>query len=413
MPIIIRPYNRETDRDAALRVWREVGWYDGSPEQAEGIQTFIDASQSMVAELAGAAECVVLTTPATLRYLEEDLPTSIVATVITSYVGRKQRLASRTTAQSVARDAAGGALLAALGAFEHGYYDQIGFGTGSYENWAAFDPAELKVTLKPRVPRRLTRDDWQAAHTLRLGRMRRHGAVSVLSPVSTRGGMRSPKNPLGLGYCDGPDGSLSHAFWGAAENVEHGPYFIYWLAYHTPEQFLELLALLKSLGDQVRLVRMVEPPGVQVQDLMRKPNKQRGITEKGPFEAGIRASAWWQVRICDLAGCLARTHLKEGPLRLNLRLSDPITKYLPEDAPWRGVAGDYVVTLGRDSAAERGSDPALPSLATTVNTFTRLWIGVGPASGLAMTGELSAPPELLAALDRVLALPRPAPDWRF
>jgi hypothetical protein len=42
-----------------------------------------------------------------------------------------------------------------------------------------------------------------------------------------------------------------------------------------------------------------------------------------------------------------------------------------------------------------------------------LWLGVRPATGLAVTDELSGPPELLEALDWVLRLPDPKPDWDF
>ena len=409
----IRPYNKEVDYDAAVRIWREVGWFDGSPEQQEAIGTIIETARANVAELAGAAECLVLTRPGIFRYLEEDLPASIVADVTTSRVARKQGLASRTTAISVAQDASEGALVSTLGMFDQGYYNQIGFGTGSYELWVAFDPAQLKVSARPRAPRRLTRDDAEAVHALRLARVRTHGAVSIPSPAVTLAEMTFSRNGFGLGYRDGPGGALSHCLWCGAENVGRGPYQVHFLAYQTGEQFLELMALLKSLGDQVRLVRMVEPPGVQMQSLMVQPFKQRQLTEKGPFETGIRAVAWWQIRICDLPGCLARTHLTAGPLRFNLRLSDPIERYLPADAPWRGVAGDYVVELGPSSGAERGTDPSLPTLTATVNAFTRLWIGVAPATGLAVTDELTGPPELLEALDRVLNLPTPLPDWRY
>jgi hypothetical protein len=48
-----------------------------------------------------------------------------------------------------------------------------------------------------------------------------------------------------------------------------------------------------------------------------------------------------------------------------------------------------------------------------VNAFTRLWFGVRPASGLALSDELNAPPELLDALDRTLLLPQPLPDWDY
>jgi hypothetical protein len=35
------------------------------------------------------------------------------------------------------------------------------------------------------------------------------------------------------------------------------------------------------------------------------------------------------------------------------------------------------------------------------------------AIGLAVTDELSGPPELLRQLDRTLRLPQPRPDWDF
>jgi hypothetical protein len=94
-------------------------------------------------------------------------------------------------------------------------------------------------------------------------------------------------------------------------------------------------------------------------------------------------------------------------------LTDPV-EYAPgEDSQWRGVAGDYVVTLGPSSGAEQGSDDALPTLSASVNAFTRMWLGVRPATGLAVTDNLVGPPPLLEALDAVLRLPDPKPDWDF
>jgi hypothetical protein len=409
----LRPYDAERDSEASFRIWREAGWMDGSPEGREAAGIFMSGSRGLVAELEGEPECLVLTMPATVRYLDEDLPMCGVASVATSHVGRKQRLASRTTALSVARDASEGALVAALGMFEQGYYDQLGFGTGTYEHWVGFDPAQLAVPGEHRPPRRLTPTDWEAAHATRLQRVRGHGAVNLLPPEFTRGEMTHSKSTVGLGYFDGPAGELSHCLWARAENMAHGPYRIHWLAYRTREQFLELMAVLKSLGDQVSLVTMAEPPGIQLQDLMRKPFKQRRISEKSSYAAGIHAAAWWQIRVCDLPGCLARTHLPAGSVRFSLRLSDPIERFLGPEAPWRGVAGDYVVSLGPSSSAEPGNDPALPTLSATVNAFTRMWMGVRPATGLAITDQLEASPELLAELDDVLCLPRPQPDWAF
>jgi hypothetical protein len=386
---------------------------EGGPAQEEALDIWLGFGRTMVAELEGAAESVVVTAPATFRHLKEDLPLSAVMSVATSHVGRKRALASRLTATLVARDAVEGALVAALGVFEQGYYNQLGFGSGSYACRVSFDPAQLAVRARHRVPRRLTPADWEAVHAARLQRARGHGAVNIVPPEASRGEMLFTKNPFGLGYFDGPGGTLSHYVWGGAGGMAHGPLHVKWLVYQTRGQFLELMALLRSLGDQVHLVTMGEPPGVQLQDLMRRPLKQRRTTEKSAYAAGIGAGAWWQMRICDLAGCLARTRLPAGPLTFNLHLSDPIEPHLAPDAAWRGVAGEYVVTLGPSSGAERGTHPSLPTLTATANAFTRMWIGVRPASGLAMTDDVAGPPDLLAQLDKVLRLPMPTLDWEF
>jgi len=334
-----------------------------------------------------------------MRYLDEDLPMCALTAVTTGRVVRKQGIASRLTAFSIALDAAEGALVAALGMFDQGYYDRLGFGSGSYVHWVKFDPAQIKVKMRHRVPSRLTPDDWEKVHAARLVRPRAHGAINIM--------------PAALGYHDGPDGSLSHFIWGSTKNVEMGPYRIWWVVYRSREEFLELMALIKSLGDQVRLVEMNEPPGIQMQDLLEKPFARRTISEKSPYESGINAAAYYQLRICDLGGCLERTHLPGGPVRFNLKLSDPIEAYLERDAPWHGVAGEYVVTLGPSSQAAPGRDSGLPTLTATVNAFTRLWLGVRPATGLSFTDALESPRELLEQLDAILRLPEPKLDWDF
>lgn len=411
--VLFRQYDDDKDNEAARRIFREVGWWDGSQAQGEAIDSWFRTGQTMVAEMAGSAECIVIVMQGTFRHGVEDLPMAAVTSVATGYAGRKQGLASHLAACSVAQAAQSGALVAGLGMFEQGYYDQLGFGTGAYELRANFDPATLITEAGHRAPRRLGQDDWEAMHAARLRRLRRHGAACILPPVSTRGEMRFSPNGFGLGYHDGPGGTLSHYFWGGARNMEHGPLWINWLIYETREQFLELISLLKSLGDQFRQVSLTEPPGVQMQSLISKPFKQYEISRGSTFAASMRASAFWQLRICDLPGCLERTHLPGPEVRFNLHLSDPIARYLEADAPWRGVGGDYVVTLGPTSGAEPGHTGALPTLTATVNAFTRLWMGVGPATGLAMTDRLAGPPELLAQLDGALRLPAPHLDWEF
>ena len=112
--------------------------------------------------------------------------------------------------------------------------------------------------------------------------------------------------------------------------------------------------------------------------------------------------------------CLQRTHLScSADLRFNLKLSDPIEDHLPSDAQWRGVAGEYVVTLGKSSGCEAGSDASLLTLTASVGSFTRLWLGVGPASSLNITDDLRGPRELLDHLDETLRLPEPETGCNF
>jgi hypothetical protein len=406
----LRLYDAERDKQAAYRIWREVGWMEDGQEEASDI--FIRACRAMVAEVRGEAECLVLSAPGEMRYLGETLPFAGVMSVTTSRVARKQGLASRLTARVLAADAVDGALVAGLGMFEQGFYNQLGFGTGSYEHWIGFDPARLRLDVEARVPRRVTADDWQVVHASLLARRRVHGSVSFAPAEIIQAELKYSKSTFGLGYYDGPNGELTHHVWCRAKG-EHGPYSVQWLSYQTMDQFLELMALLQNLGDQVRLVRMREPPGLQMQDLIAQPFKQRQITRRGEFEADADAAAYWQVRICDLAGCMRHTHLYGEPVRFNLRMSDPIERFLEEDAPWRGVGGEYVVQLGPVCEAVPGQDPSLPTLDASVGAFSRLWLGVGPASGLAATDALAGPAALLTDLERALLLPVPKVDWDF
>lgn len=409
-----REYDPKRDGEAAHRIYREVGWLEkDSKQQEEGIDLFLSCSRAFVADVNGEAECLVIATPATVRYVDRDLSLSAITGVTTSRVARKQGLASRLTAQAVAADAGDRVLVAGLGVFEQGFYNQLGFGTGGYEHWIAFDPARLKIDIRARIPRRIGVDDWEAVHASRLARLRGHGCCNLLPPEITRAEMLWAENGFGLGYSDGANGGLTHHIWCTAKDVEHGPYRVEWMAFQTREQFLELMALIRNLGDQVRLVRMREPQGVQLQDLIEQPFRQRQVTERSRFESRMHATAYWQMRMCDFQSCLEHTYVRGGEVRFNLTLTDPIEGFLDQTAPWRGVGGDYVVTLGSSSGVEPGVDRALPRLTGSVGAFTRLWLGVRPATGLAVTDDLSGPPELLEALDWAFLLPDPKPDWDF
>jgi hypothetical protein len=407
----LREYVPDRDRDAVLRIYREVGWCS-KPEHEEAFAGLVASGRTRVAEVDGSAECMVTTDPGSIRHGERDLSLAAVTGVTTSRVARKRGLAGRLTAHVLAEEAAGGSLVAMLGAFEQGYYNQLGFGNGGYEHWCTFDPSQLTVDVKPRVPVRLGLSDWKRMHANRLQRVRRHGACNIDSPELTRADMHWGENGFGLGYTD-QDGNLTHHLWCSAKEAEHGPYSVFWTAYRSKDEFLELLGLLRSFEEQVRSVELREPPGIQLQDLLRKPFKSRQITRRSPHENRMTASAYWQMRILDLPGCLARTSLDVEPVRFNLTLSDPVERYLEDGSSWRGVAGDYVVEVGPACRAAAGREPSLPTLTASVNAFSRLWLGVRPASALAWTDELSGSVELLARLDRAFRLPSPSPDWEF
>ena len=257
-------------------------------------------------------------------------------------------------------------------------------------------------------------DDWERVHACRVGRRRGHGSIVVKEPGFSRYDLARRENAIGLGFEDPATGELTHGLYGVPEHAD-GPWWIVWMAFRTPEQFRDLFVLIKSLADQLKLVRIIEPPGIQMQSLLRRPIRRRLIGEGGKHDATSRVLAWWQARIVDLPACMAATQLPAGEsVTFHLKLADPITEHLSAATRerWSGVAGDWTVTLGPESHAERAPAVGLPVLETSVNTFTRLWLGVARPSDLAyIAPDLHAPAELLDQLERVLRLPKPCPDW--
>ncbi|MBC7527614.1 MAG: hypothetical protein H7308_08690 [Chthonomonadaceae bacterium] len=407
-----RAFDPVRDGDAAFRIWQEVGWVS-SAEKRAFVDRYFAANDLLVSDIDGSAECLALTGPGDLRYLDETLSLLCITGVTTSRIARKLGYASRLLASALAKGVDAGMKVTELGMFEQGFYNRLGYGTGCYETLISFDPNQLTVGNPTRPPRRLSKDDFAEVHTTRMNRLRRHGSVNLHHPDMTWAEMEDTENGFGLGYADGEDGELTHYFWVSPGDVGHGPYTISWLAYRNWTEFLELLSLIKALGEQVRGVKMTEPAGIQMQDFLKQPFLYRQLTEKGRYESNCRTRAYWQLRMLDLEGCLLQTHLKSGTSRFNLKLSDPIEPLLPEASKWRGCAGDYVVTLGKESYAEKGTDSALPTLTASIGAFTRLWLGVLPASGLAVSDDLYGSPELLEELDWLLRLPLPRQDWDF
>lgn len=409
----IRDYHASRDLKAVRRIWKEVGWLDKEEgEEAELVKTFFDhGSDAIVGEIDGVAECAVIGADGTMNYQDEILTLGGVMGVTTSRVARKQGFAARMTAMLVARQAERGMNVSALGMFDQGFYDKVGFGSGNYEQWIKFDPATLNIDATFRPPKRLGVNDYAKVHEAMHARERTHGGVSFDEPELMRAELAWIDEPFGLGYFDGPNGELTHFIFGSAKG-EHGPYDILWRGWQTPAQLMELLALIKSFGDQVYTVGMLEFGDIQLQDLLEQPMRHRR-TREGKHANESRSMAYWQMRVNDVEACLAKTKLLAPTLRFNLTLTDPIERYLTDGQNWTGVGGDYIVSLGEQSSAERGNDASLPTLEASVNAFSRMWFGIRPASSLAVTESLRGDDELLKALDRTLRLPRTHLGWDF
>ncbi len=410
----IRPFDAKRDGKAVRRIWEETRWIDRDDEDdAAHLRDLLEHSRALVGELDGAAECVAIASPASIRYLREDIPLGIVAAVTTSLRGRRAGLASRATASLVRQDAEAGLAVSALGMFEQGFYSRLGFGNGPYDLRWSFDPSNLRVETKARTPVRVTLEDSEDVHRAMDKRLLRHGGVRLRSRAHVRADMGWTEHPVGLGYRDAA-GELTHFLWGEMED-ESGPFSLTAIAWREAEQLRELLALLRGLGDQAQLVKMIEPAGLQLQDFIARPFRESNTGKDGPWRKGNAAEAWWQARINDVAGCLRRTSLPRSgaPLAFNLQLDDPISEFLPQASGWRGAGGDYIVRLGADSGAEPGRRQGLPSLRAGVGGFTRLWLGCAEANAIAAAGEIEASRQLLDDLEEILRLPIPRTGCEF
>jgi predicted acetyltransferase len=321
-----------------------------------------------VADIDNIAECMVASTEGSLRYLESEISLNIIASVTTSLIARKQGFASRMTAALIAEAAQSGSQLSALGMFEQGYYSRLGFGTGPYEHRAQFDPSQLNVSTKARVPERLTCDDYKDVHFALSNRWATHGGVNVFAAENVHADMGWTEDSIGLGYRN-DKGELTYFIWGESKD-EHGLLTINALAYQNAKQLLELLAMLKGLGDQVDSVSLLEPSHLQMEDLISSPFRRQATTKGSEHEKGNYAEAFWQIRINNLESLLKNTHLRSRPeMSFNLELKDPISQFLNEESSWQGISGDYTIILGKNCNATSGHRPDLPLLKASVGVL--------------------------------------------
>jgi predicted acetyltransferase len=404
----IRPFDYQRDLPAVKRIWREVGWVDKDTEQY--VDDFFAVGNTLVGTLDDVAECSVHISEGSMRLQHTDLPLCAVTAVTTSRIARGHAFARRLTARQLRAGAEAGAVVAALGMFDQGFYDQLGFGSGAYDHALTFDPGTLKVAARVPTPQRLSLEDYPRMHAAMLKRNKVNGSVCLSEARLMRAEFGWVEEGFGLGFGEGDE--LSHFVYLAAKG-ERGPYKVSHLIYQNAQQLRELLGLLKSLEDQVYAVEMIEPPEIQLQVMLERPFRNRALAAKGRFDAQHEAFAWWQLRILDVAACVAAYVGRDPSVRFQLQLRDPLLPMLDDAARWRGVEGDYVVELGVRSSAVAGTEPGLSTLSCSVNAFSRLLWGVAKASSLAVSDDLTAPDELLTALDDVLNLAPPRPGWDF
>jgi hypothetical protein len=408
---MIRPYESK-DEEQCIRIFREVGWMEGKDTDKDVFEASISEATPFVAELNGEVEVFVVTKTGSCMYLNEDIPFSAVTGVVTSRIARQQGLASTVTVRAIEESAKNGAAMSMLGMFDQGYYEKFGYGSTTYHRVATFDPASLRVPRLTRSPKRLSKEDATAMHRCRCKRKRYHGGCNLDSASETAATtIWQQETAFGLGFED-DGGSLSHFMW-IKPKGEHGPYCVWFSAWETHEQLIELLSVLKSLSDQVLGVRMADPPQFQLQDFLYRPFATMRARKGGEFDSNVLSQVWMQCRILDLPMCIGAMKCYGEPVSFNLELADPIEQFLSKEGTWRGVGGNWIITLGEESSAIEGTDASLPTASGSVNDLSRIWFGSASAEAVSVTGTFVADPELIQCIDSTIKLPTPIVDWDF
>lgn len=136
------------------------------------------------------------------------------------------------------------------------------------------------------------------------------------------------------------------------------------------------------------MVTLYEPQHVSLRDLIRQPFCNQRKTESGKYEEGIEAEALWQLRINDLATCIAAIYSSNNnTLSLNLTLDDPIRHHLDSSQPWQGTSGEYTLHLGQECKVRAEHSKNLAQLDASVGGFSRLRRDVASATRLATSGR--------------------------
>ncbi len=414
-------FDFDRDIESVLRIWRETGWHDGEDRTERLIKEFFQANdgRSLVARLNGEAESVVHQTLGSMRYGNapdhRELSIGTITAATTSRIARKLLAASRLTARAVAELGDEGAVVALLGMFEQGFYDRFGFGVGPYEHKVWAYPGSLRVPAEYKTPERFDFDNHaDELHEAVLSRHRTHGGVVIGGERSSNAAVNLDHEVTIYGYRT--DGAISH--WMAVEhNDENGPDRVVAWAYERPEQCLELLRLIQEWGDQVDLIGFIEPVWMQAQDLDAEPGHNSRRTKGSKVHVRTEADAWWQIRILDLQACISAMAPVSEPFDVVVEIDDPVADHLVESGfsgSWKPLTGVWRFSFGDTHSVQRLPSGGEVTLVTSINALSRWWLGVMPASALAVMGQMDADVQTLALLDSLTAhLPRPQPGWDF
>ena len=406
-------YDASLHLNGCLLTWRDAGWLEKGTEKA--VEDFIGSGSAVVGIEKGEVLALATSGSGSIRHClhPSELPFCSINSVNVSFHGRKLGFAGSMTACLLAEAAERGDVCAGLGMFEQGFYDRLGFSNMPYWNSVSLNPSDIALEGNfPSIPVRLSAESWMEIHRNRTDRYSYHGSVN-LSPAMTRAAMEWSENCFALGFRD-KAGELTHHIFFEKICGENGPAYTGWLVYKNSSQFRDLMLLIKSLGDQIDLIKIAEPPGVQIQALLKKPISGRRIAlSKTNDRTETSSLAWTQCRILSLEGCIRGMVCPGESCSFNLRLHDPIKDHRESSTGWRGCSGDYTVHLSDHSRAVPGLVSGLPMMECSVNVFTKLWIGSVRPTLIPFTDRIFASTELLEQVERAIPMPEPSFDWKL
>ena len=200
----IRPFDITKDLQAARQIWRECGWFENDDDDIY-LEDFYAHGNGHVAALDDQAECIAHCIPGTIQHQHVPLKMASISSVVTGAIARRRGLAKVVTAQTLATAATEGYDVAVLGMFEQGFYDQLGFGSGTYEQVIALDPSDLISSSTHRIPRRLNKSDWRHVYSALRNRWLNHGACVLDAPKLSRARLAWYAGGLGIRIFQRPE----------------------------------------------------------------------------------------------------------------------------------------------------------------------------------------------------------------